>query len=286
MLKGRRTESPSSINIYKQCPRKYYYLYVEKLSTRESIHLIRGSVVHKVLEDFYDMSIGQNNESFKFLHMRTLSLFTRYWKEAKDELKTLNLTEKELEKYFDESVFMLQNWFNRFKQKMLTRMEKSASFAQAFRDIKPLCEELYKSEEFMIKGYIDAIHNIDDKVILMDYKTSKKDTITDQYRLQLAIYAFLYEQTHGTRPHYVGIDFLKSMQKLLPVTDDLIKHAQFEIEQIHASTPSNDINDFPLKPSPLCKWKTGQCDFYEICFKKMKVEEYKQKYPKKPYVKR
>lgn len=281
-IKGRRVESPSSINTFRQCPRKYYYQYIEKLPTGTSIHLIRGSVVHSALEDFFDADLADEvAQSFKFLHLRILSLFTRHWKKNQPQLQKLELSVEELQAFFDESIMMLQNWFDRFKAKMLKRIDRGESFAEAFRALTPRREVEYKSEEYMVKGYIDVVHEIDGQTVVLDYKTSKKDEITDEYRLQLAIYAMLYEEKHGFRPSFVGIDFLKSIEKIIPVDEDLIKHAQFEIEQVHASTGSNHIGEYPQRPSPLCKWKTGQCDFYDVCFGGMSNVAFRAKYGKK-----
>lgn len=282
-LQGRRVESPSSINIYKQCPRKYYYQYVERLPTGTSIHLIRGSLVHSVLEDFFDADMDTEQfQNFRFLHLRLLSLFKKYWTQNKESLTGLNMSDDELQFYFDESVAMIQNWFNRYKTRMQKRIEETnCTFLDAFNYLKPIREEEYASEEFMVKGYIDIIYELDDKVYVIDYKTSKKDHISDAYKLQLAIYALLYEEKHGKRPDYVGIDFLKSIEKMLPVDDDLITHAKFELEQIHASTTSNDMEDYQKHVTPLCKWRTGQCDFYEVCFEGMSMEEHRVKYKRK-----
>ena len=42
--------------------------------------------------------------------------------------------------------------------------------------------------------------------------------------------------------------------------------AMFEIEQIHMHTEmTEDIIDYERNVTPLCKWRTGQCDFYEVC---------------------
>ena len=129
----------------------------------------------------------------------------------------------------------------------------------------------------MVRGFVDLIHEIDGKTIVLDYKTSKKDDMTEPYRLQLAIYAMLYEEKHGKKPDYVGIDFLKSIEKLLPVDDELVQHAKFELEQIHASTVSNEMADYQQRPSPLCKWRSGQCDFYDTCFGNVSIEEFKKR---------
>ena len=273
--KGRRIESPSSINTYKQCPRKYHYLYVKRLPTSPSIHLVRGSVIHSVLEDFYDAELDELvTQNYKFLHARLLTLFTRHWRKNTYQLSQLNMTEQEIQAFFDESVMMLQSWFNRFKHKHQARMEKGASFQEAYAQLTPVREEEYLSEEYFVKGYIDAIHHIDDKVFVLDYKTSKNGHISPEYRLQLAIYALLYEEKHGRKPDYVGIDFLKSIEQVIPVDGELVKEAQFEIEQIHASTTSDEIEDYPMNPSPLCKWKSGQCDYYSLCFEGENPQDY------------
>ena len=45
--------SPSKINQWFHCPRSFWYNYMEKMKQAPNIHLAKGSVVHKVLEDFY-----------------------------------------------------------------------------------------------------------------------------------------------------------------------------------------------------------------------------------------
>ncbi|MBN1275800.1 PD-(D/E)XK nuclease family protein [Candidatus Woesearchaeota archaeon] len=278
-LHGRRVESPSSINTYKQCPRKYYYQYVEKLPTGTSIHLIRGGVVHKALEDFFEADLSDPvTHDYRFLHARLQSLFRKYWLRNEERLSSLGLAPEELDQYRDESVVMLQAWFSRFKARMQKRVEKrGVSFPEAFAHLKPRREEEYLSEEFMVRGFIDAIHELDGKVVVLDYKTSKNGYITPEYKLQLAIYALLYEERHGVRPDFVGIDFLKSVEQVLKVDEELLNQAKFELEQIHASTSSEGIDDYPLRPGPLCKWRTGQCDYYDLCFGGVSVEEFRKR---------
>ncbi|HII72104.1 TPA: hypothetical protein HA265_05095, partial [Candidatus Woesearchaeota archaeon] len=70
---------------------------------------------------------------------------------------------------------------------------------------------------------------------------------------------------HGHYPKKVGIWFLKDRLKTLDVTEDIIKDAEFEIEQIHFATESEAITDYRRNISPLCRYSTGQCDFYDIC---------------------
>ena len=48
-----RILSPTAINTYLSCPRKFYLRYIKKLRTRPSIHLIRGQIVHQTLHQFH-----------------------------------------------------------------------------------------------------------------------------------------------------------------------------------------------------------------------------------------
>ena len=83
---AKRVESPSSINTFKQCPRKYYYQYVAKLPTVSNIHQVRGNIAHSTLENFYDIDVSgfeQENyeEYFKWLYEKTIlfqKLFGKY----------------------------------------------------------------------------------------------------------------------------------------------------------------------------------------------------------------
>ena len=42
-----RILSPTSINTYLNCPRKFYLRYIQRLKSRPTIHLIRGQIVHR-----------------------------------------------------------------------------------------------------------------------------------------------------------------------------------------------------------------------------------------------
>ena len=263
----KRVQSPSSINTYFQCPRKYFYIYNLKKATSPSIHLVRGLITHKVLENFFKLPPEAivHKDNFQIL---TLDMLQKTWEDSKPKFDKLAMSEREINMFYQETQMMLINWTNQFKDKLEGITNKGTPFIEAFKKLTPETEVRYKDEELMVQGFIDAIENIEGNVRLMDYKTSKKAEINDAYRTQLAIYALLYAKKHGKRPDSVGIYFLNDTEHLLEVDDELIKHAQFKIEQIHMSTEDmDDISDYPRKESGLCKWHSGQCDFYEECFR-------------------
>ncbi|TAL47021.1 hypothetical protein EPN87_03870, partial [archaeon] len=46
--------SATGISTYTQCQRKFYYRNIQKLEERVTPHMMRGKIVHKVLDDFFD----------------------------------------------------------------------------------------------------------------------------------------------------------------------------------------------------------------------------------------
>ena len=83
----KRVQSPSSINLFKQCNRKYYYVYLKGFQTLPSVHTIRGTIAHTVLEKFFDVDIdGITKENCaEKLQMKIPGLLVKYWTEAKPE---------------------------------------------------------------------------------------------------------------------------------------------------------------------------------------------------------
>jgi putative RecB family exonuclease len=269
-----RLQSPSSIILYKQCPRKYFYKYIAKLPTPKSIHLVRGSIAHKVMEDIYDLDEKIDleripEESFLItLKFILQEMFKQEWELNQAELKSVGLTDEQLLEYYNDTRVMINNFFHYTVDRMQQLASKGLSLRQAFKAVKPRREVELHSKAHHVRGYADAIHDEGGKLVIIDYKTSRKLDMTDDYRLQLAIYCMIYEEIERL-PDEVGIFFLKHGQELrIPVTRSLVEQARVECNAIHLNTKSKDMRDYPKHVGPLCKWSTGQCEFYDTCFSK------------------
>lgn len=269
----KRIQSASSINTYKQCPRKYYYQYILDLPTEDSIHTIRGNVVHDALEHFFQININHIDEDNyeKQLKKAIQELLIFHWKAAHEDFGKLKLPEEKLQEYFADSLHMLVGWVDLFCRKIKATKKP---FRDAFLYLTPLTEQYFKSQKYGVQGYVDAIEIQDSRIRVMDYKTSRSSEITDEYLLQLSIYVLLYYEKYGKCPDEVGLYLLKHGEKTIKADKALMELAQKEIKMIHQKTQSDDIEDYPLHPGPLCKWSTGQCDFYNICFGNKKIKDF------------
>jgi RecB family exonuclease len=265
----KRVESPSSINTFKQCKRKYYYQYIEKLPTLPNIHQVRGNIAHSTLEDFFDIDLTKfDDENYpQKIRFTIQKVFVDTWNKYQKSLFVLKLSPDQVQFYFEETMLMVMNWTNQFIDKVGKQMQdQNISFQKAFLLSTPIREQHYKSDNYSLRGYIDAIQHIEDEVHIIDYKTNSRFDFKDSIKLQLAIYSLLYFEKHGKLPHKVGIFFLRHKLKMMNVDEELLKLAQREVELVHAHTSCTaELHDYPRTITPLCKWSTGQCDFYKTC---------------------
>ena len=267
---AKRLQSPSSINTFKQCQRKYYYSYIEKLPRKDSIHTVRGNIAHSTLEYFYDLDVSSYTmDNFeKEFKVSIQKLLLNQWASYSEKLEKLDLTPDKTRFYFEETMMMVLNWCNHFLKDMKKEYAKDPrSITDMFSQIAPVREQEVKSETHQVRGFIDAIkHHENGEIHIIDYKTNKQAVIKDSIRLQLSIYALLYQEKYGKLPQKVGAFFLREGLKMIDVTDDMTQNAKLQIENIHAHTDITDnIVDYKRTITPLCRWKTGQCDFYETC---------------------
>jgi DNA helicase II / ATP-dependent DNA helicase PcrA len=266
-----RIESPNSINVFKQCPRKYYYSYKLKLPRKDSIATLTGKAVHDAAEHFYKLGLeGVSKENYRAeFRQRLMSLFNDNWQKIVPDLLKLGIETEVIKKHYEDSFGMLENFFSFVIDKLHQRTNTGKTFEEAFEEITPATELYLKSPTYKIQGYVDAIHKEADGFHILDYKTSKRDHVSPDYRRQLAIYALVYQELHGVAPSRVGLLFLRAgTHKDIAVNENLLLEAKKDCEWIHTQTGSDHVDDYPKRLNPLCKWKTGQCDFYDSCFEK------------------
>jgi len=253
--------SPTSILTYYRCPREFYWTYVAKIKTKPNIHLVKGSIIHKVLENFF-----KSYQSAPKTWLR--ENFRDEWKKNDVLIKSLELNNKELMLHKKDSFRMVMDFYSSHKRKVdaLVANEKAENEQHAFFLVKPKLRELYiKDEELNCAGYIDRIHKDYNNIITLgDYKTSSKFGIglPEENKRQLSLYALLYYRKEKIMPDFVAIIFLRYGEEfLLEVTPNLLRYARDSIDYVWSRTRSSNIEDYPLKEGGLCKW----CPFKDLC---------------------
>ncbi len=271
-----RIESPSSITTYNTCPRKYYYSYKLSLPKKDNISAITGKAVHEALEKFFKLKVEDINYKDYEMELKQylLVMFNDSWISHMEDLNKLEINKDVIRNYYQDSYFMLSNFIEDFLQSLKVEIHNS-DFENAFNKMRPLTEVYLFSEDHKVQGYLDVIANINGDVYIIDYKTSSKDDLTDDYRLQLFIYALLFKEKYNRLPAKVGLHFLRhGTKKFIEVNEDMLNEAAKHCELIKKNTESDKIDDYPKNPGYYCKWKDGECSFYNLCFGVKKLDSF------------
>lgn len=234
--------SPTAINTYLYCPRKFYLRYIKRLKTKPSIHLIRGLIVHKTIEAFHQNQPKVfRNLPVKMVSYELISIFNDKWQAAQYNLNNLSLTQDEIVFFYEDSKRMLENY--------------SKWFCSSNWPVPKASEEKMFSKNLRVMGIVDAVYNMAEKVKLVDYKTSKKAEITDDITRQAAIYALLYEDRHGVVPESVCIHFLTEPGDPVPIriNDSVLEYGKELIEDIRNKTISMAETDYPCTCGGFCE---------------------------------
>lgn len=236
----KRWLSPSSINAYLRCPRKFFYSQIEKRPSRLNIHLIRGIAVHGAIHQFYKHRLYHSGKMpFSEFKKAVLNLFKDEWERKTRALRALNLTEEEIRFFYEDSKKMMINFIHDFIK------------AKGFNKDPPKMEKLLFSHAHKVLGKIDAFYTGRDPPLIVDYKTCKSKELTEEYKRQLAIYALLYQETYQQLP-LVAIHYLRFPDGLVVyrISPEIIRKTKDLIRNIHKKTKSKDIRDYPC----VCGW--------------------------------
>ena len=281
-----------------KCPREFYYKYIAKIPEKKTIHLFRGTLVHKILEDLFKFQFKsfkswEEGEPKKWMQEQ----FEKGWEEKVGKHKWLWEVHSadEIEAMRLETEDILQNFVKSVDKKLNEMVEWKIykSKWQAWNSVSPkYAEKWVKSNDYAVIGIVDAVCNdFDGGTTLLDYKTSKRygPYLPEDYYRQLIIYAFLYTLEMGEMPKFVGVNYLRFDDTFfVKVNQGVLDEAKEIIMFVHdcLKEKMEEEDNYEQKPQNLCKW----CSFYKgnggPCDVKIPKWEPKGGYkPKKKYAK-
>lgn len=231
---------------YDQCPKKYFYEYILKLTPEPQYpeYGLLGSKAHKVLEEFYTYvtipcdPIEEFDSLIGRLYLHEFSDIVDYRGNMLAGIK--NFLKMEVLRY-----------------DVLVNKELFA----------PKYNELYlKSEIAGIKfsGRIDAIYeNPDEKLNMVDFKFTNKNTIGADQVQQATIYLILLKNVMDIDIDVFEFWFLrhsphKKAVKQVKITNDHIKTVEHKVYNVLREI---EKMNFPRKQSYLCRF----CGYEGIC---------------------
>lgn len=236
--------SASKVKTFKQCPRKYYYNYIEKLPRKNWPHFDLGHLVHGALEMFHD-KFRKDGENLNLKRIMKVS-----FKETRKEMENSNKTLSG--EILLEARDLLTEYLHKIEKNGLG--SNVISVEEDF-DIK-------LNDYCSVNGFVDRLDLEEDGYYrILDYKTTKSIEYMEPF--QLNVYGiFLLNK-------YPDVDFFRASYVMMRHGGKYVSY-EFNREDVEKCKKGliksadiiNSEERWMPKQSKLCNW----CDFKNTCF--------------------
>lgn len=245
--------SPSRLNDYLSCPRKFFYVKILDIDVEEADWdgANFGTLIHSLLE--------RAVKSAKESAYPTLDDMLKKFRLGMENLKFTSEAKKE--KYFKQGQKLLTNYYPYFSQIPVNRIS----------DIEFSFYGVDVDGDF-ITGKIDRIEkNNDGTYELYDYKTgnytSEKKIAPNEekqnYYNQLCFYQYAYEKLTGNKVSKVGIIYVENHEKSVDkfLTDEDMKYIEDLIKDTYKNIKALQFNPIKEDKQGICK----NCVYKQLC---------------------
>jgi putative RecB family exonuclease len=244
--------SPSRAADFRTCPLMYRLRTIDRLPEAPSPDAVRGTVVHKVLEDLFDLPAAERTPE------RADTMVQDAWGFVLD-------AEPEVASLFTGDGPEITAWLASCRDSL------RAYFAlEDPRRLEPAERELYVEtlldSRLLLRGFVDRIDIAPDGAIrVVDYKTGRSPGVGFESKalFQMRFYALVIWRTRGVVPSLLRLVYLGDGQMVsyepdkadLLATERLVEAIWRAIEQARESGE--------WLPSP--SWACGWCSFQDHC---------------------
>ena len=245
--------SPSRAGDFMSCPLLYRFRTIDKLPEPFSIDAVRGTVVHKVLEDLFDLPAAERTPE------RAHELIVPAWESL------LELEPDAAEMFSGEDAPPLDAWLTSCR----VAVDRYFTLEDP-RRLEPAERELYVEtlleSKLLLRGFVDRVDIAPDGAIrVVDYKSGKSPGIGFEGKalFQLKFYALAIWRTRAVLPAMLQIVYLGDgvVIRYEPDEQDLLA-TERKVEAVwRAITTAKETGDWRPSPSRLCSW----CAHQAIC---------------------
>lgn len=239
--------SPSSASMFRQCPRRWKFRYVDKLADPPGEAAVAGTFAHRVLEDLLALDPDERTlESAR-------SLATQAWAEttSKSDFAALGLDADGLRNF---------KWTAWRAIEGLWDLEDPKTVDIVATETKVSVE--IGGVPFV--GYIDRVEAGPDGIVVSDYKSGRAPgrKFAEARLEQVLLYAAALAELHDTPPVRARLMYLGQRIDETDVTAESIAEVTHRlVETWEELQERSATGDFPPQPGPLCGW----CAFAQQC---------------------
>ena len=244
--------SPSRAGDFMACPLLYRFRTIDRLPEPSSPDAVRGSLVHKVLEDLYDLPATARTPE------QARSMLVPTW-------ESLLAEEPDIAEMFapaGEEGTDVDSWLVTCRE-VLDRYFT----LEDPRQLEPAERELYVEtlldSRLLLRGFVDRLDIAPDgRIRVVDYKSgrSPSERFEAKALFQMKFYALVIWRTRGVIPSMLQLVYLgnSEIMRYVPDEQDLLA-TERKVEAIwHAIRRAEETGDWRPNPSRLCDWCAHQ----------------------------
>jgi putative RecB family exonuclease len=244
--------SPSRASDFMTCPLMYRFRTIDRLPEEPSPDALRGTLVHKVLEDLFDLPSGDRTPE------QARALLTPTW-------EMLLAAEPAIAEMFAEEGPDVAEWL------VSARNVLDRYFTlEDPRRLEPAERELYVEtlleSKLLLRGFVDRLDEAPDGALrVVDYKTGRSpgEMFEGKALFQMKFYALVLWRTRGVIPAMLQLVYLGNGEMLRYVPDEAdLRATERKVEAIwRAIRTAEESGDWRPQRSKLCEW----CSFQAFC---------------------
>ena len=245
--------SPSRASDFTSCPLLYRFRTIDQLPEPPSEAAARGTVVHKVLEDLFDLPAPERTPR------QAKSMVEQAWEDVRSldpALATLFTSEAEgaEEGWLESCRQVLRRYFDLEDPRRLEPAERE-HYVEALLDSK-----------LLLRGFIDRVDvAADGRIRVVDYKSGRvpSEAYEAKALFQLKFYALVIWRTRGVVPAMLQLIYLGSGDILRYVPDEAdLLATERKAEAIwRAIRTAQETGEWQPNPGRLCGW----CAHKSLC---------------------
>lgn len=268
--------SPSRAGDFKQCPLLFRFRVIDRLAERPSSAAVRGTVVHRALEQLFDVPAPRRTlEHARSLLAPALAELVEQWPEVTDLFDgsegsaaaegedgrdgggegARGTARQSRQAWLAEAERLVGRWF---ELEDPTRLEPDG------REVRV---EHRVADDLVLRGIVDRVDVAPDgRIRVVDYKTGRAPSEAFEARalFQMKFYALLLWRTRGRVPTRVQLVYVGGRGQTLPLDVDETQLAAFErtvLQLWQAIREAAITGDWRASPSRMCSW----CDHQALC---------------------
>jgi putative RecB family exonuclease len=244
--------SPSRAADFMSCPLLYRFRTIDRLPEPPSPDALRGTVVHKVLEDLFDLPAARRTPE------EAGEMLLPVWERIRAD-------EPDVATLFGEDGPALTAWLVSCR----TVLERYFTLEDPTR-LEPAERELYVEtvldSRLLLRGYVDRLDVAPDgRLRVVDYKTSKAPNPLFEAKalFQMRFYALVLWRLRGRVPSVLQLVYLGSGEILRYEPDEAdLRATERKVEAVwRAIRTAEESGDWQPHRSRLCDW----CAHRSIC---------------------